>query len=265
MLRRLGLMTNFAALAAAAPAASYSAEAEALFARMTTQPDATQKAKHDALIVALKTGAISGSNIWAKLDGLYLFKGTHDEQAKLLNFKGATYSLTKNGTVTASNDGMTGDGSTGYLSTGMLDNAGGVNWSRDSASMFVWINSDAGGSLNVAGSDTSGNVILLPRASGTGLAGGRAHGATSVTVAVANRLGMTAVNRVDASNHSIYRNLASATLPVASTAPSGTATLLFLRHSAAYALDGFAAAGYGGGLTADEYTDLYNALNTVVA
>lgn len=95
-----------------APApASYAAETTAFLARLTTQPNATQKDQIDRFISRLVA-----DGIWAKLDVLYV-NAAFSEEASLLNAVAATFPLSKVGSPTFSaGNGWTGLGtSTDYL------------------------------------------------------------------------------------------------------------------------------------------------------
>lgn len=245
---------------------SYSAESTAFFARMATDPGETRKGVYNTFINALKTGAVSGSNIWAKLDIIYLL-AAHEESTGLLNLKGATYNATKTGTLTfTADEGFLGDGATGYLDTGLADNAGGVNWSQDSAFLAAYVNVEsAGTTIPVVGtSGTSNQALLVPLQSGTGRA--RIHvGANAVvTPSVANRLGWTIGNRSSSTDLVAMRDtVTGASQTTASTAPVAATINLFRNATAtpSFAADQLAAFAMGGSLTANERTDFINAAN----
>jgi hypothetical protein len=85
-------------------------EAAAAVAAMTVAPNDTVKARYDAFVGALKSGATSGNNIWAKLDHVYIL-AAHDRQAARVNLKNSAKILTENGTLTFTTDrGFEGDG-----------------------------------------------------------------------------------------------------------------------------------------------------------
>lgn len=95
--------------------AAYGAEATALFGRMAVQPDATRKGLVDDLIASLLAGAVSGTNVWAMLDGFYMM-AAHTDQAGLLNWKQPLYNLTAvNAPNFIADQGYNGDGATSYL------------------------------------------------------------------------------------------------------------------------------------------------------
>jgi hypothetical protein len=149
---------------------SYTAEAEALFARMSAAPDATRKGLINTAILSLLTGAVSGSNIWAKLDALYLI-AAHNQQAADLNWKSAGYTLSPLGGMGAgdftTDRGYLGDGIGKYLATGITPSAGGFNYALDSACFGAWINVDNVSVNSCMGSVSGSNVRLNPNASGS--------------------------------------------------------------------------------------------------
>lgn len=67
---------------------SYEPEANALFARMTTQPSAARKTLINECIKSLKN-----SGVWAKLNALYLLAAL-DSQASALNWISTNYNIT---------------------------------------------------------------------------------------------------------------------------------------------------------------------------
>jgi hypothetical protein len=111
---------------------SYSAEATALFARMTSQPNATRKGLIDNLIASLKS-----AGIWAKLDVFYM-RAAHDAQASLLNWTSSSFTTTLTN-LTAGADftvdrGWLTNGTTSFLDTTFNPRTNGVNYTQNSAS-----------------------------------------------------------------------------------------------------------------------------------
>jgi hypothetical protein len=91
---------------------TYDADAEAYFAAMSVEPDATRKGLLNDLIVGLKA-----DSIWAKLLGLWVF-AAHDEQAARVNAKTPAQVLTAvNSPAFTTDRSYAGDGATSYLAT----------------------------------------------------------------------------------------------------------------------------------------------------
>jgi len=259
----LGIGLSLSSARTAGGGASYSAEATAYFARRATQPDATRKGLMNTLILSLLTGAVSGSNIWAKGDILSLYADTDSADA-LLNWKSSSYAATNvNSTTFTTDRGFTGNGTTMYLDTNFADNTAAVNWSRDSASYGIWINQDPVNSLLAFGVAAAAvNLSLTPRSTGTGLMSIRLHSGTTLTAAVANRLGFSSASRTTSTNTAGYRDGSNlGTSAGASTAP-GAYNLSVFRNNASYGSDRVACLWVGGALTDNEMLDLYNALLT---
>lgn len=121
--------------------ASYSVEALALFARMTTPPDTARKTAINALIASLKVGSVSGSNIWGKLDVLYVLAAA-DAQAAGLNWVADAFNITVTGVPVFTPDrgyAGTGAASTDTLGTGFdPTTAVAPKYVRDDAHIGVW-------------------------------------------------------------------------------------------------------------------------------
>lgn len=91
---------------------AYSAEATALFARMTTQPNAARKSLINAAVVALKS-----AGVWERMDALY-FHAAHDSQAARLNWIAPQYDCVPvNSPAFTADRGYMPDGSSSYLDT----------------------------------------------------------------------------------------------------------------------------------------------------
>lgn len=244
----------------AVPPISYSAEAEALFARMSVQPDATRKGHADTLIAALKS-----AGVWAKLDCLYLL-AAHDAQAARLNWKGALYDLSLVATPTFTTDrGYQGNGTSSYLDSGFNPStAPSPLYGLNSASLGVWsrtdivqaIEYDIGfvgpphGTLNARSSNAN-----APRGSlnGSGLFNGGGT-TTSLGHFVLSRTGATASQHyqngatVGASNSNAVSALPNSNFLVCSGGQTNPSTRQL------------AAAHIGGGLTGGEVSSLHSAL-----
>jgi hypothetical protein len=108
-------------------------DAEALFARMTAQPDNARKIVINDCIVALKA-----AGAWPLLDVLWVL-AAHDEQAALLNWKGVTAPLVALNTAFAVDRGFTGSVAvSARIHTRYNPTVNGVNYTQDDASLWVW-------------------------------------------------------------------------------------------------------------------------------
>lgn len=92
---------------------AYEPEALALFARMTTPPDARRKGLINTLIAGLKH-----AGVWSRLDAFYML-AAHTAQAACLNWVADAYNLTPvNNPAFEVDRGYTGNGLNAYLDTG---------------------------------------------------------------------------------------------------------------------------------------------------
>lgn len=112
----------------------YDVDAAALFARMSSQPDAAHKGYINTAIVALK---IAG--IWALRDAIWTMAAPN-AQAATLNWKQNLYNLTPVAAPAFVADrGYTGDGAAAYLTTGLIPGTGGLSYIQNSANVSVYI------------------------------------------------------------------------------------------------------------------------------
>ena len=132
----LGLaLTNFGTKGGISDAADggFTPEALALFARMSSQPNAERKAAINDLITSLKT-----AGIWSLLDFFQIY-AAHDSQAATLNWVSSSFTAVPNGSPTWTADvGYSTNGSSQYISTGfrpLLSSLSGLN----DASMGLWV------------------------------------------------------------------------------------------------------------------------------
>lgn len=133
---------------------TYQAESVALFNRMTTQPTPARKVLIDACIKSLKNtySTLTSKSLWNSEDVLVV-TASHDAQSALLNWKGNYNNGTAvNSPTFAVDRGYTG-ASTKYLNTNYAPSTHGVNYSLNSASFFVYYNTNTtAAALEVDGS-----------------------------------------------------------------------------------------------------------------
>lgn len=244
-------------------ASGYVAEADALFARFTSDPGATRKGHINTLITALKTGAISGSDIWAKLDVLFIF-AAHDSQAALLNWVSSSYNGTANNSPTFTTDrGYAGNGSSAYISTAFNPfTSPSPKFVRDSSHMGVWsrtnstnanyweIGNFSGSSLSLNCRSTNANTIRARLNYGSH----ENYGSTADSVGH-HMLSRTASNLTTA-----YKSGSSVGTSAGASLGVFNETIGILRAAGLYTTRELAAAHWGAGLTANETADLNNAL-----
>lgn len=240
-------------------ASSYDADATALFARMSVQPDATRKGLYNNLYVALKA-----AGVYAKCTGLWL-PAAHDAQAARLNLIGTSYTLTDVGAApTFTTDrGFQGNGSTQLLDTGLIPGSGLVL--RDNHHMSVWPLTEGTGVIPEIGAE---NLAITARLASTTMSALSASATgSSFTVALAAQ--HTAISRNNSANVIGYKNGVSVgTVARASAAFPGVYSLYLCGRNATTSGGGVArgtrqtaAASIGGYLDATEMAALYAALN----
>lgn len=254
-------------------AGSYSTEATTLFAAMTNQPDSTRKGVINTLINSLKTGATSGSNIWAKIDVLHVY-ASHDSQASLLNWKTpGTFDGTLTNTVTFTTDrGMATNGTSSYISTGMNPAAAtGTVFALNSASMSVWSRTSgqtASGGIGARSPTSPTNQFVLSlRNTSDQFTGTTNYGSGTAGLAASNTdgSGFFTLTRTDASTTKAFRNgsqLGSTLTTASAGRPNANLCLGFIPNASSYTAREFAACVIGAGLTDAEALDVYNAMQT---
>jgi len=252
---------------------SYSTEATALFARMTNQPNTAHKTAINNLIGALKSGATSGTNIWAKLDAFYIFAAA-DAQAAGLNWIADAYNISLFNTPTFTADRgytgiYTGTAATGsYLDTGFNPTSAGGHYSLNSAHIWFWSLTSAAPGINGAFGDMGVREGLLEAGAwnSTTNSGFTINSTTSGighnnTVNVADGLGLRLFNRSGNAAEEAYDNGAALTLnqaaKTATALPNGN---IVIGCSLTGNISGrqYLGGGFGGSLNAAEQLDLYN-------
>ena len=248
-----------AAMSAASPPA-YDADAVALFARMTSEPDAERKGLINALIVGAKD-----DGWWSSLDWLTLL-AAHDSQASLLNWKPGSKTLTNSGATFTTDRGWTGDASSAYLSLGEAFNASGNLFSQDNASVGAWCNLQgaAGGvKPHVSDLNTTSVRVMLNAGAGGGQETFRINDATNTPPGTsASRLGHRTIVRADSANKKFSKGgSATSSYGVASVGTRSDHGCL-LRSLTNYVDDRLAAFYSGGALSDTDIANIHGRLNT---
>lgn len=230
--------------------ANYCAEALALFARMTVQPDVARKRLINSTIVSMKVAGLWSES---KFDGLYIF-AAHDAQAARLNWLGSdSISVPGSPTFTA-NRGYQGNGSSSYLQANP-----GVTYAADAghAGMFIETADTAGG----RGIDYGGTNGFLDLVGGF-LNSRWADLSTSSTAATGVR--HASVNRPDSTQYVKYKNGASIATVVSTSSTFSLSQVSFLAAlsgAGAFSDARIAAGHFGTSLTSGEMSTLYTILN----
>lgn len=242
-----------------AEAPSYEAEADALFAAMSSQPNDTRKGHINTLVAALKS-----AGVWSKCDALYVI-AAHDAQAAGLNWIAPSggYNLTAvNSPTFLADRHYVGDGSTSYLDTGMVRDAL-SNYTRNSAHIAAWSRNSptANANRSILGSSAGNNCkINTQRTSLQSYT--RLNCSVDVICAVPDGSGLFAANRSGASAEEVYRNGSSIGSGTTASAALGAHNIWLLRDSLGYSLNQVSFASVGASLSAAEHSALYNAVAT---
>jgi hypothetical protein len=256
-----GISVSKALVRNTAVVVDYSAEADALFARMTTQPNATRKGHIDTCILALKTGALSGSDIWAKLGGLWLM-AAHEEDTAKLNWKGATYGITLTDAPTwAVDQGYTTDGSNDVVDLN-LNPSTDATTAQNSAHFMLRNHTNSQFATSIGGNynGTSGQSLLVRSATDT--AASRINsGSSSPTISsVTDARGLWITNRSASNALQLYRDGAQLGTATTVSVAEISATLRLGVVNGIFTSARFSAASSGSSLTANEAADLSNAI-----
>lgn len=258
-----GFSAAFGGVVAAEEDGGYSTEAEALFARMSSPPDASRKSLIDALIVALVS-----SGVWDKLDALYVLAAA-DSQAAALNWKADQFNLIANNDPVFEVDrGFTG-GTDEYFSTGFNPSTAGGLYTQNSAHLGAWSRLEAdslGYPIGAGVSYSTRNSAVAANYEG-GFAVFSINQVASDDVVNTDGRGHVVVNRSASNATQGYLN--SVELHSGATASDGLTEYEFYVLCVNYQdaptefFDGqVAAAHFGSSLTAQNVTDLYAALDT---
>lgn len=112
---------------------SYDPDAQALFDRMTVQPDADRKALISGAFIAGKA-----KTWWAKMDALY-FLAAHNAQAGLLNWLSATHDLLQvNSPAFVVDRGYSGDGVISWVNSQFVPNTASGKMKADNLHMSMF-------------------------------------------------------------------------------------------------------------------------------
>ncbi len=252
---------------------SYNAESEAIFAAFTTPPSDTRKALIDAVVTALLSGPISGSNIWAKCDALQIYAAA-DSQAARVDWRNPSRIATLTASPTFTTDfGFTTNGSSSWIGTGFNPGDGGTyNFLQNSASFGIWCRTATAIAASSAGwFDGTDGISLQPRSAGD-FYGVRVN-QTSGTLLTGSTdgSGFFLGNRSGASATEVYASgvgisETGATNPnAASTAVNNHELQIGSITAASFAAGQWSAMWAGGSLTVNEQSDLFNALAPYMA
>lgn len=253
-------------------AGAYETESDAIFAGFSTPPDDTRKGVINTLVLALKTGAISGSNIWNKLDVLYVL-GASEAQGARLNWKNpGTFNCTAVNAPTFTTDqGYAGNGTSSYLDTGWTPSVNGSQFVQNSACLFVWsrtnTRANSAATVGAATSDAPAVAYINPWNNTVDNVSHGLNGASGANAfAPGSAAGFFCLSRegVDAATHyDVFRNTTKLGTQASNSAGRSDQVMRICgaNVSTNFTTRQVLFAGAGGGLTDNEEADLYNALD----
>ena len=233
---------------------SYDAAAQAYFAAMSVQPDATRKGLLNDLIVGLKA-----DGVWAKLDWLVLL-AAHDGQAGRVNaVMPSKVAAAINSPTFTVDRGYAGDGASSYISfTENITAGGNFSGADTDNTLGCWATSaTATGTTYLMSMQASAQVYV--RGNGTTAIGVRIGSATPVSLATTSPGHFTGT-RIGTVTTGYIMGGGAVSATGGSVAISDIACLM--RGGATYTAVRIGVAYYGAGLTAAEVAALHARLNT---
>lgn len=191
-------------------------EATRVAAAFTTPPTTARKTLIDNLV-----GSLKSAGIWAQLDTFYAMAAA-DSQAGKINWKSpGTFDLIAVNTLTFTADrGFTGDGSTSRLRTQYTPSTNGVNYTLNSASIWLWsLTSGQNTTQDIGMSGAQGAYISCRDT--TDKFASRLNDGTPSAIANADGSGFFSFQRTDSASRKATRN--GALLGTANTASTSIA------------------------------------------
>ncbi len=245
-----------------AAAGNYEAEATALFARMTTQPNATRKGHINTMIVSLKNGATCSCSVWALLDGLWIM-AAHEQDTAKLNWISTSNAITLTDAPTwAADQGYTTDGSNDSVDLNYNPASSALS-QTNSATFFTKFHNNVQASASVTGNynGTSGQS-LNPRNTSDAINYRINQSSTTTVASQTDARGLLLVTRTGSSTTEGYRDGASLGAGSAGSSSEISANLRLGVVNGTFFPQRFSAAGAGAGFTDAQAFDLSTAINT---
>ena len=241
-----------------------SAESTVVISAMTaagSTPDSTREALIRTLVDALVT-----AGVWAKLDIFYCFRA-HSSSVAFLDWKGRSNATQMVGGTFTIDRGWAGNGTTQYLNSGFNPTTAVTPvYTQNNAHFGFWTNTTGAGANVDMGADAGAYLSSL--SSSNNQTRGMIHVASAGNYGTA---GASTVNQHyvitrSASNaFVIYRSAVShGSGSTASSAPNNSSFTIGRGAATAFSARQYSFAHIGSNLTAQNVTDLYNALNAYI-
>lgn len=240
-------------------------EAEKVFAQFITAPSEATAAAYTAFIESLKT-----AGVWSKLDLLYVFAGPDAQAARVNLISPKKYRATRIGSVTfGASDGFTGDASSAEVTTNWIPSRDGVNYTQNSASLFVYCNDDVRANTVLCGYAGSGNKAYLNPHNSSSDTMGLALNSSALAngIAPGGNNGLFVLSRTVSTGFDAYRNGALRGTQTSASTTVPTQALRVCSGGGVY-FDGTRTAsifGAGGGLNSTEVAALSAAASALMA
>jgi hypothetical protein len=226
---------------------------------------AGRKTLVDNLITSLK-----GASVWTKLDRLWLL-AAENSQSALRDIAAAAAATATSSPTFTTDRGYAGNGSSSYIKTGFIPSSAGGNYTQNSASYGFWnrTSTTPAGGASPMGVIATQNAYLLPNGGASTLfARINAGFDASLGSTPGTYNGFWSHTRTAAAALAVYLNGVSTFTGTSSSTGLPTEEFYVCCVNAGSATPSsfvtlqFAAVFIGGGLTAQNNTDLYNALQT---
>lgn len=253
---------------------SYVTEAQAIFDNFDTTPATARLNKINACV----SGLID-DGVWAIYDRLWVPFAHEAGYSWRMDWKnpgvtGNALTAVNSPTFTA-DQGATGNGTSSYFNTNYNTATDGVNFTRNSASIGVWVRSTGGVArqfiMGVGTFGGAGSAVISREADGTGWRGigVNDNGNFTATTLSQNATGLLSVNRSASSAKQLYRNGSleqSAT--TSSQAPDSDEMFILASHNGGainYFSGQISMAYAGGSMTSTQQANQHSRFSTLFA
>lgn len=184
----------------------YNNDADALFLRMSPQPNAARKQLISDFIDSLQSNGTK--NFWANADRIWVM-AAHDSGASKLNWKADEDNLlTVNALTFTADRGWAGNGTSSYLNTQFIPSTDGVNFTQDAASIAIYIRTNAASSTLDYGAwaTGAGRMVSLVSRNASNSWYGRINDFSDNTTVNADSRGLFGYVRTNATTRYKFRN-----------------------------------------------------------
>lgn len=220
-------------------------------------------------LVSSTIRALKNAGLWQSLDRLTVLAGENAMQGRTC-WKSRVVASPSNGPTFTANRGYAGDGISSYLDSNFTASTQGVNYTLNSASLFLYSNTNraAANTDSMGGQDAGLVATFLDMRNAAGSALGTVHNtfaAGNITAAVSDTLGLFTLSRTASNLTALYKRGTS----VGTTATASSAIANFSSAISAFNNNGsivfsgetarFAAFGFAAGLSAAQVTT-FNAI-----